>query len=139
MYVINRTRGTYLGVNIKVANSFRARLIGLYFNRHLHFGDGVWLIPTNSIQTIGLHTPIDLVFLDIRLRVVRLCERVRPGRVVWRVAGAHSTLEVPAGVIRSSETQVGDQVEIVDDLSPLDGEPAAVKMDGRGAPDGSLG
>jgi uncharacterized membrane protein (UPF0127 family) len=120
MYVINRSRGTYLGVNIKVADSFWTRLVGLYAHRRLRFGDGVWLVQTNSIQTIGLRTAIDLVFLDARLRVVHTIEHVPPGRVIWRVPRAHSTLEVPPDVIHSSATEVGDQIEIVDELSPED-------------------
>lgn len=138
MYVINRTRGTYLGVNITMANTFRTRLIGLYANRHLRAGDGVLLTPTNSIQTIGMRTPLDLIFLDDRLRVVRLIEHVPPGRVIWRVPGAHSTLEVPAGLIGSSETQVGDQIEVTGDLSPSDRE-ATAEVNGSRAPDGPFG
>lgn len=126
MYVVNRTRGTYLGVDIKVANSFRTRLLGLYANRRFHFGDGVWLVPCRSIQTIGLKCSIDVIFLDASRRVVRVLEKVRPGRVIWPVPKAHSTLELPAGVVRSSETQVGDDVEFVQDLESIEsGRPTA--------------
>lgn len=138
MYVINRTRGTYLGVNIKMANTFRTRLIGLYAHRHLRAGDGVLLTPTNSIQTIGMRTSLDLIFLDDRLRVVHLLEHVPPGRVIWPVRGAHATLEIPAGLIESSETQVGDQIEVTADLSPSDREAAAL-VNGSRSPDGPLG
>jgi uncharacterized membrane protein (UPF0127 family) len=113
MYVINRTRGTYLGVNVQVANSFRARLLGLLAHRDLRFGDGVWLVPCNSVQTFGMRYPIDVVFLDAERRVVRVVRGVRPGRVVWPVPGAHSALELPAGVVHSSETRVGDVIEFV--------------------------
>ncbi len=125
MYVVNRSRATYLGVDIKVAKSFQARMLGLYTHRQLHFGDGVWLVPCNSLQTIGMRCSIDVIFLNIGGRVVRVVEDLRPGRIVWRVPEAHSALEVPAGVVRSSETQVGDQVEFVEDVNHVsrDGSP----------------
>ncbi|MGH7428917.1 MAG: DUF192 domain-containing protein [Candidatus Methylomirabilaceae bacterium] len=120
MYVVNRTRGTYLGVKIQVANTFFKRLLGLYAHRHLHFGDGVWLVPCTSVQTIGMRFPIDIVFLNSLRRVVRVVEQVQPGRVVGQPGnGVHSTLELPAGVVKSSETQVGDSLEFIEETEPV--------------------
>ena len=122
MYAVNRTRGTYLGINIKHASSFFTRMLGLYSHRQLRFGDGVWLIPCNSIHTIGMRCSIDVIFLDASGHVVRVLQDVRPGRFIWRVARAHSTLEVPAGVVRSSETQVGDKVKFIESLDHISQE-----------------
>jgi uncharacterized membrane protein (UPF0127 family) len=121
VYVVNQTRGTYVGVNIRVANSFAARLVGLYAHRHLPFGDGVWLVPCNSIQTVGLGRAIDCIFLARDGGVVRIIESVRPWRVIWPVRGAYSVMEVPAGVARSSETQVGDRIQVLEEaLEPVE-------------------
>ncbi len=120
MYVLNRTRGTYLGVNIKLANSFLSRMLGLYRYHQLHFGDGVWLIPCRSIQTIGMRCAIDVIFVDDAADVVRVFENVQPGQVIWPVHRARSVLEVPVGVVQSSETQVGDHLEFVEDLDHAD-------------------
>lgn len=119
MYVVNRTRGTYLGVKINVANTFFKRLLGLYAQRRLNFGDGVWLVPCNSTQTIGMRFPIDIVFLNEMKRVVRVVEGVQPGRIVGWLKGAHSTLELPAGVVKSSETEVGDSLEFIEETEPV--------------------
>jgi uncharacterized protein len=116
MYVVNRTRGTFLGVDVKRADAFRTRLLGLYRHRHLSLGDGVWLVPCKGVQTIGMRTAIDVVFLDAKQRVVRTYNYVRPGRVIWWVPGAHSALEVPAGAIGSSETRVGDSIGFAEGL-----------------------
>jgi uncharacterized membrane protein (UPF0127 family) len=115
MLVVNRTRGTYLGIDVRVADSFRARLLGLHAYRELLFGDGVWLRPCNSVQTMGMRWPIDVIFLDVGGRVVRVVEHLDPGHVIWWVSGARSTLELPAGVIDSSETQMGDRIELIRD------------------------
>ncbi len=122
MYVINRTRGTYLGVDVKHANTLGARLLGLYARRQLPLGDGVWLVPCAGVQTIGMRIPIDVVFLDSGRRVVRIYENLRAGRFIWWVPRAHSALEVPAGVVISSETRLGDEVEFLESLSHRAGE-----------------
>lgn len=116
MYVVNQTRGTYLGVDIKRAGGFRTRLIGLYRHRRLSLGDGVWLVPCRGVQTIGMREVIDVVFLSADRRVVRIYERLQPGRVIVWVWGAYSALEVPAGAVGSSETRIGDVLEFADEL-----------------------
>ena len=117
MYVVNRTRSTYLGVDIRLANSFRSRLMGLQAYRHIPFGDGVWLVPCNSIVTFRMRFAIDAVFLDRDGRVVRVVENLAPGRIVWPIARGHSVLELPVGVVRSSETREGDTIECIDDVA----------------------
>lgn len=116
MYVVNQTRRTFLGVDIKRAGGFRSRLIGLYRHRELSLGDGVWLVPCRGVQTVGMRTAIDVVFLSAERRVVRIYHNLTPGRVILWVWGAYSALEVPAGAVRSSETRVGDVLEFADEL-----------------------
>lgn len=116
MYVVNRTRSTYLGVDIQLADSFRKRLLGLQAHRQIRFGDGVWLVPCNSIVTFRMRYSIDAIFLDSEGRVVRLVEKIPPGRLVWPVSRARSVIELPAGVVSSSETRVGDDIEFIEDM-----------------------
>jgi uncharacterized membrane protein (UPF0127 family) len=121
MLVVNRTRGTLLGVDVARADSVGARMRGLYAYRHLMLGDGLWLVPCNNIQTFGMKHVIDVIFLDQEYRVVRICEHLQPGRFTWWVRRAHSALELPAGAVRSSETQVGDLL----DFAEASGTPVA--------------
>ena len=128
MLVVNRTRGTLLGVDIARADSVAARMRGLYPYRRLDMGDGVWLVPCNAIQTVRMKHVIDVIFLDRGNRVVRIYENLRPGRFTWWIWKAHSTLEVPVGVVRSSETQIGDLLEFTEAPAP------AFARDGEAAP-----
>lgn len=132
MYVVNRTRGTYLGVNIQMANSFLSRTLGLYRHRQLQLGDGVFLIPCKSIHTIGLRYAIDVVFLDAADDVVQVFPNTRPGKIIWPVRGARSALEVPVGVLRSSETHRGDHVEFFENLDHLHSGGRALRPSARG-------
>ena len=54
------------------------------------------LAPARSVHTFGLRRPIDVVFLDAELRVVRVVPGLRPCRVAG-AKGAVAALELPAG------------------------------------------
>jgi uncharacterized membrane protein (UPF0127 family) len=54
--------------------------------------------------------PIDLIYIDRSKRIKKVRSSVPP----WRLSvclSAHSILELPAGTIRSTMTQVGDTLE----------------------------
>jgi hypothetical protein len=55
--------------------------------------------------------PIDLVYLDRKLRIKKIRDSVHPWRISACLA-AHSVVELPAGTIRSTQTECGDYLEI---------------------------
>lgn len=74
--------------------------IGLLNTPNLAVGDGILLIGTKSIHTIGMHFPIDIVFLDDTARVLGWQESVAPGgKKLSGPAGTRSVLELGAGTI----------------------------------------
>ena len=107
---LNRTRGTILATNLEVAGSGERRRKGLLGRDGLEPGTGLWIIPCESVHTFFMRFPIDLVYLDKEDRI----RKVRGAVGAWRLSAclsAHSVLELPAGTIRRSETQRGDQLE----------------------------
>jgi hypothetical protein len=54
--------------------------------------------------------PIDVVFLDRELTVLRVVSRLRPWRAVWR-RGAASVLELAAGECAAQGVVVGDRLD----------------------------
>jgi uncharacterized membrane protein (UPF0127 family) len=106
----NRTRGTILATNLEVAGNDKQRRKGLLGRDGLEPGTVLWIIPCESVHTFFMRFPIDLVYLDKTDRI----RKVRRAVGAWRLSAclsAHSVLELPAGVIRDSETQRGDQLE----------------------------
>jgi uncharacterized membrane protein (UPF0127 family) len=80
----------------ELADSAWTRLRGLIGRVRLEPGDGLILRPASAIHTSFMRFPIDAVFLDDELRVLRVREGLRP----WRVAaspGATAVLELAAG------------------------------------------
>jgi hypothetical protein len=61
------------------------------------------------IHTCFMSFPIDAVFLDAGLKVVRVCPALKPWRFSPWVAGAKSVLELAAG--RAAGLAPGDQLE----------------------------
>ncbi len=109
---LNHTRGAILAAKLEVAGSGTARRKGLLGRENLASGEGLWIVPCESVHTFFMRFPIDLVYLDRKNRVRKLCAGVGP----WRISAclmARSVLELPAGAIRATQTQRGDIVEVV--------------------------
>jgi hypothetical protein len=81
-------------------------------DKTLEYGDGMWIKPCNSIHSIGMRFNFDAIFLDKNLRVVHLVHEMKPWRVSKMVFPAHSVLELPAGMIFQTATELGDQFEM---------------------------
>jgi len=109
--VRNQTRAAVLGRAIEVADSSSKRRTGLLKHDRLQSGEGLWIVPCESVHTFFMKFPIDLIYLD-RKRKVR---KVRKAVPAWRISAcltAHSVLELPAGTVEESGTQAGDVLEI---------------------------
>jgi uncharacterized membrane protein (UPF0127 family) len=108
--VSNLTRHTILATCMEVADSGEKRNKGLLGRKHLAPGEGLWIIPCESVHTFFMRFPIDLVYLDRKKQIRKL----RSAVPAWRLSAclsAHSILELPAGTIRNTHTECGDALE----------------------------
>ena len=95
----NQTRDTVLGEAIDVADTSEKRRTGLLKHKRLEPGEGLWIIPCESVHTFFMKFPIDLVYLDKKRKV----RKVRNAVPAWRLSAclaAESVLELPAGTAR---------------------------------------
>lgn len=109
--VRNQTRNTVLADSADVADSSAKRRTGLLKHDSLAPGDGLWIVPCESVHSFFMKFPIDLVYLDRKHKVRKIRHRMRP----WRLSvclSAHSILELPAGILEATGTQSGDQLQI---------------------------
>jgi uncharacterized protein len=83
-----------LGHEVRVADGFRARLLGLAWLDRGEAGDGLLIPRCASVHTFGMRFPLDLVFLDRRGAPLELHRRVPPRRLVW-CRDAAAVLELP--------------------------------------------
>lgn len=112
VFVYNETKGTFLAFRVRVADSVLGRLVGLLGKRSLKPDGGVWIVPANSIHTIGMLFSFDVVMIDKDFRVVSTTEMVKPFRLILPKRRAESVIELPAHAIFRSRTEVGDQLLI---------------------------
>jgi hypothetical protein len=108
--VRNPARGSVLAERCRMARSMRDRTVGLLGTSGLGAGEGLWIERSPSIHMFFMRYPIDAVFVDADDRVVRIVEHLRPWRIVAWVRGARDCIELPAGSVRGTATQVGDQL-----------------------------
>jgi uncharacterized protein len=108
--ISNVTRQSVLADCVEVADEGAKRRKGLLGRQELRAGEGLWIRPCEAVHTFGMQFPIDLVYLDRKLRVKKVRSGVRP----WRLSAcfsAHSVLELASGTIRETQTKPGDRIE----------------------------
>ncbi len=109
--VRNQTRGTVVAEAADMADTSEKRRTGLLKHSCLEPGEGLWIVPCESVHTFFMKFPIDLVYLDKALKV----KKVRSAVPAWRMSAcltAHSILELPAGTIERTQTAVGDTLAV---------------------------
>jgi uncharacterized membrane protein (UPF0127 family) len=115
--VFNMTRESFLGLRVTPADTLMRRLRGLLGRLRLKPEDGIWLVPSRGIHTVGMLFPIDVVYLDAANRVIHMVEHLGPCRISPLRAKCASILELSSRAIYSSHTQVGDYLLI---CAPMD-------------------
>lgn len=108
--VYNTTKGVPLCGNAILADTFRRRAAGLLFRRGWSDLDGLLLVPCGSIHTFGMRMPLDVCFLDSRMKVVAVRHDLKPWRLAVAFDKVWCTLELPSGLLQQTGTEPGDQL-----------------------------
>src|SRR5271154_5135367 len=110
----NRTRQAYLATELALADTHWSRLRGLMGASESDFGDGcgLWIVPCRGVHTLGMGFPIDVLYLDRTMSVIRIQAGMKPWRVAPVTMQAASVLELPCRTTEESGTAVGDRIEI---------------------------
>jgi uncharacterized protein len=106
---LRREDGTVVCERCVLADTALARMRGLLGRSELPSGEGILLRPASSVHMAFMRFPIDAVFLDRDLRVVKVASELQP----WRAAGkrgAKAVLEIPAGEAERRGLTVGDRL-----------------------------
>jgi uncharacterized membrane protein (UPF0127 family) len=109
--VRNLTKNTLLADRADIADTSATRQRGLLKHTGLAEGEGLWIVPCEGVHSFFMKFAIDVVFINKK----RVVTKLRPNMVKSRIAlslRAHSTLELPVGMIQKSQTAVGDQLDL---------------------------
>jgi len=110
--VYNQTRECFLSLSVTPADTTFSRLKGLIGRLKLRIDEGLWIVPSCGVHTLGVLFPLDLIYLNESHQVIHLIEHFPRFRIAPLRTQASSVLELPTHTIYSSQTQPGDQLLI---------------------------
>lgn len=102
-----RRDGSTVVPNCLVANTFFSRFLGLMGKTSVPMGTGVLFPSCNSIHTLFMRIPIDVVFIDGSGCVVEVISAFRPWNLLLPRMKAKHTLELGAGQAAQLEIHPG--------------------------------
>ena len=110
-----RSDGIVIADQVKTADSFGSRLIGLMGRRALEPGEALWFPGETSIHMLFMRMPIDVRFLGApdgqgSRVVVDLRRRLPAWRGVAWSRRAKGCLELEAGVLAERGVERGDRI-----------------------------
>lgn len=111
--ITNNRTGNCLGRNIAVAASFRQRFIGLLGRSSLKEEEGLLIEKCNQVHMLFMRFEIGIIFLSPDLKIVGIRKSLKPWQISSRIAEAAQVLELPVGVIESTNCQVGDKLVVI--------------------------
>ncbi|MFC1699600.1 DUF192 domain-containing protein [Candidatus Omnitrophota bacterium] len=110
--IVNVTKKTILAQEGKIAASLGQRMKGLLGRDGLAADQALVLKPCTSIHTCFMRFTIDVLFVDSKMKVIKLIQNIPPFRlssIAWR---SQMAIELPAGKIAQTNTQSGDLIQI---------------------------
>lgn len=112
MIARNLTTGVLVADRVAVASTRSTRRTGLLGRSGLGQGEGLWIVPCHGVHTIGMRFAIDVLTLDARGTVIDRVVAMKPWRIRLPRRGAAGVLELPAGTLDASGTEIGHRVEL---------------------------
>ena len=109
---INATRNVSLADRGRLAANAWLRFKGLLGSKSLANGEALLIRPCQSVHTLFMVYPIDVLFVNRDSRIVHLYHSLRPFRISRLVFRAKYVIELPAGTIERTHTTVGDLLRI---------------------------
>ena len=102
-----------IAYNVKMADSFLKRLVGLLSKEKLYDDEGLLLKNCKQVHTFGMKFDIDVVFLTKDGRIVHTQPKMRPGEVSKYVKSADGVLELKSGTIQKYDIKQDELITFV--------------------------
>jgi len=109
--IINQDTNTVLFSRARKANTFFKRLFGLMFKKNISEQEALVFYNAPSIHTFFMRFAIDIIFLDNDMRIIRICEGLKPFRVVF-CKGVFCTIECLSGTVSVNKAKEGNVIKI---------------------------
>ena len=110
--VVNETRGLTVAREAGMADNTWTRLRGLLGRPPLQPGQGLVIRPSTGIHTWFMSYPMDAVYVSEDGEVLCTVEDMAPFRFGPVKRRCKMVVELPAGTVRHSGTEIGDKIVI---------------------------
>lgn len=116
-------------LSVEIADSSPLRTRGLMWRSELADGTGMlFIFPAEVVQSFWMRNtliPLDMLFIDRRMRVVGVVQWAEPQTLTSRTVGKPSlyVLEVPGGWASRNGVRAGSTVELEGALKSRPGQP----------------
>ena len=109
--VINQNTNTVLFNKARKATTLFQRFLGLMFRKGISEEEALIFYHAPSIHTFFMRFPIDVIFLDRNMRVIRICRELKPARMVF-CKGASCTIECSGGLASSKGIKENHAIKV---------------------------
>ena len=108
----NLDTGAVVADNVAVADTRATRAVGLLTRTGLDPGEALWIVPSRGVHTWWMRFTIDVLALDDQGVVVDRVSGLKPWRIRLPRRGTAGVLELRAGAIEATGTQLGHRIEL---------------------------
>ena len=109
LQAVNVSKGDKLVARrVEWAGTSAQRRRGLLGRSELDPEEGIYIVPCEGIHTFRMKFPIDVAFLGKDGKVLVVHHSLKPNRISRIVLRAQGVLELSAGRLRATDTDVGD-------------------------------
>lgn len=119
LQLINKSKKNIIVENLFLADSFWSRMKGLMGKKDLPEDEGLLLVPCNSVHSMFMRFPIDLLFLNRELRVIKIIDRFKPWKATPIIRDCYQVVELKAGVASIKGVTIKDELDIIKSDSRL--------------------
>ena len=112
MRLINQTKNTVLAEDVFIAKTPLSRIKGSLGRKIFARGQALILDPCNSIHTFFMRFTIDVLFVDKDNKVIGTLDNLTPNRISRIYWHSSRVIELPAGSLSLSKTQLQDQLQV---------------------------
>jgi len=113
MRLLNQTRNVILVEEVSIAKTPCSRIKGLLGKKFFPAGQALVIEPCNSIHTFFMNFSIDVLFVDKKYKIVKILNDFKPNKFTQIYWSVNKAIEFPSGTLNSSNSQIGDQLQIL--------------------------
>ena len=116
--LVHKDSGKVLAQNLVSAQSFWARMKGLMGKKDMDTSSALWIYPClGSIHTCFMRFPIDVIFVNKSLAIVRVIQNISPWKWIYPLAlfsNTHSVFEFKSPALAEYNLKTKDLLHVGD-------------------------